>query len=282
MLWVATFKPPCRCHKIESMKNLLGRLFVFGLTLCLGTAVGWLPTGAVVITEGTRPLETPTSSLPEREPLLSEEVKSTGVDTPDEEGTQVESFTDDKKIGRRGKNKIEIRCFSRAGGRFAEIKFYSRSEYDAWLEVQSFRFEKDDLTGCNPVIEDFNNDGLSDFSYKSGVAARMSNDRRKLFIYDEERDELVHIKNSEEYPNLAYNKKLNCLDSFMIYGATSTAFLRIDVDRLKEFARVDTGTERVVSVTSKSGKERIIRREKMDPLDFGEVYRRFSTYDPPR
>ncbi len=50
-------------------------------------------------------------------------------------------------------------------------------------------------------LEDFNNDGIKDMTYVSAVAARGANEVRRLFIYDKKRDELVYIKNSEDYPN---------------------------------------------------------------------------------
>jgi hypothetical protein len=68
----------------------------------------------------------------------------------------------------------------------------------------------------------------------------------------------------------------------MVHGASSTIFLRIEGTRLKEFASVDTGDELLVAVTNNSGKERILRREKMNSHNFEEVYRRYSSYDPAR
>lgn len=200
----------------------------------------------------------------------------------DTQETRNEYFSDDRRIGRRGRNKIELRCFSDRVGRFAELKFYSQSEYGSWVEVNSFKFEKDGVTNCNPIVEDFNNDGLKDFTYESNVAARGSNQVRKLFIYDKDLDDLVYVVNSEEYPNLSYNKRLDCVDSFIITGTAETVFLRINGNMLNQFASVSTGSERVVTVTRNDGTEVILRREEMDPDNFEEVYRRFSSYDPLR
>ncbi len=257
-------------------------LFVFSLALALGIVFVWMLTRQVVRTPDLDLRGTATDSVAQPNPSSVEPAKSTEIGRETIDDTRVEYFADEKKIGRPGKNKIEVRCFGIREEMFAEIKFYSRTEYGAWIQTQSFKFEKDGVTGCNPIVEDFNNDGLKDLTYQSNVAARGANEIRKLFIYDKASDELVYIKNSEEYPNLAYNKKLKCLDAFAVHGASTTKFLRIEGDVLKEFASVDTGIERVVTVTDRAGLERVIRREKMNPDNFEEIYWRFTTYDPPR
>lgn len=257
-------------------------LIVFGLTFCFAIATDWmLAVQSIIGTESQ--LNEPRTALPAfTGPLNLEPRKASESDNENLDETRIEYFIDEKRIGRRGKNRIEIRCFSPGANRFADIKFYSRTEYDAWVEIQRFRFEKDGVTGCDPIVEDFNNDGLKDFTFQSAVAARGANEVRKLFIYDKENDELVYIQNSEDYPNLAYNKKLNCVDAWAFTASTTTIFLRIDGDMLREFASVSTGLERIVTVTRKDGTEVILRREKMDPDNYSEIYRRFSTYNPPR
>jgi len=261
--------------------HILG-VILFILTICIGLlstrsgaeSPGIQPAQAVSETfvAESRSTDVDTSPGPEEPTLSSQEGDSHS------EETRIESFSDDRQIGRSGKNKIEIRCFSRGSERLAELKFYSRSEYGSWFEVQSFKFEKDGVTDCNPTVEDFNNDGLKDLTYESQVAARGANEVRKLFIYDKDEDELVYIKNSENYPNLAYNKKLNCVDAWAFHGSTTTIFLRIERDMLKKFASVHTGLERMVTVTRKDGTEVIIRRE---PMNEEDIYTRYSTFNPP-
>lgn len=268
------------------MKRHFLSLILFVLTLSVGILSirtgaerpRFQPAQAVSDMLLIEPTVSDVSSFPAPEKLT---LTSKDRDSHPEE-TRIEYFSDDRQIGRRGKNKIELRCFSNSVGRFAELKFYTRSEYGSWFEVQSFKFEKDGVTDCNPIVEDFNNDGLLDFTYESRVAARLSNEVRRLFIYDKKVDELVYIQNSEDYPNLSYNKKLNCVDAFIVTGSTETVFLQIKGDTLKEFASVSTGSERVVTVTRKDGTQVILRREEMDPDNFEEVYRRFSSYNPPR
>lgn len=188
-----------------------------------------------------------------------------------------ESFTDDSRIGRSRKNKVEVHCFERGDGMIAEIKFFSRSKSGKWEQKQSFEFEKDNLTPCNPKVRDFNGDGFKDLTYVSDVAARGANEVRKLFRYDKKRNELVYVLNSEDYPNFAYNRKLKCLDAMLFHGATTTVFLKLEGDMLREFASVDTGLQLVVTVTDTSGKERVIRRQKMNEDD---IYTRYSNFNP--
>jgi hypothetical protein len=57
-------------------------------------------------------------------------------------------------------------------------------------------------------LADFNNDGFKDVTYMSAEAARGANEIRRLFMYNREKDQLVYIKNSDQYPNLEY--KTSC------------------------------------------------------------------------
>jgi hypothetical protein len=189
-----------------------------------------------------------------------------------------ESFSNEKDIGRPRKNKVEIRCVNRNYQAEAEIEFYSLSERRDWTRKQSLRFENLNYAGCDPQFSDFNNDGLKDLTFISGQAARGANEIRTLLIYDPKKDELIHVKNSAEYPNLAYNKRLNCIDAWALHGATTTIFLRLAGDMLREFASVDTGAERIVTITRRSGERVVIRRE---PMHQDEVYSKYSTFDPP-
>ena len=260
------------------MRRLTIGLVILLLTTAIGLTAVWLlvfPSQATDESDlAVPPVNTPPWHVEMEEPPGSREID-------DQEERPTELFTDFKRIGRPRHNKVEIRCFDRGSERFAEIKFYSRNRGGAWLQKQSFEFTKNDHLDCDPRIEDFNNDGLGDFTYQSAVAARGANEIRKLFIYDRKGDKLVYIQNSEDYPNLAYNKKLDCVDAWLVYGATTTVFLRIDGEMLKEFASVETGTERVVTVTNRLGKRRVLYWKKMKPT-FENIYWRFSTYDPPR
>jgi hypothetical protein len=190
----------------------------------------------------------------------------------------IDTFVDDSRIGVPSRNKVELSTYKLSKGYVSIVKFYSRGARDQWYFRNSFAFERNDLPTPRPQLEDFNNDGLNDFTYVSNIAARGANTVRTLFIYDKPRDELIHLRNSEDYPNLAYNKELDCVDAWAFHGATTTIFLKIAGDQLKEFASVNTGIERIVTLTDEAGDERVVRREKMS-LD--DIYTRYSRFDPP-
>ena len=146
-----------------------------------------------------------------------------------------------------------------------------------WNINQNFTFLKDGLTDCDVEIKDFNNDGLNDMTFQSSVSARGGNVIRKLFIFDKLKRELKYIKNSENFPNLRYNKDLNCLDAFRIYGGTQTAFMKIRKDTLWEFASVELFNNRITIVEkNENGIENKIKDDKFEK----DNYMRFRNYNP--
>lgn len=137
---------------------------------------------------------------------------------------------------------------------------------------------KDGITNCEVKILDFNNDEAKDLTFKSSVAARGANEIRKLFIFDKKNNKLILMKNSDNYPNLEYNKVLDCIDSWMVYGGTSTVFLKIEKDSLREFAGVSLfDEERKIYIIDKKWKQKTIKKEIVKNL---EVYTRFKNYRP--
>jgi hypothetical protein len=142
---------------------------------------------------------------------------------------------------------------------------------------QTLEFDDDALAEADLQFADFNNDGFKDVTFVSGTAARGANEIRTLLIYDKSEDALVHVENSREYPNLEYNKTLNCIDSWMFHGATTTVFLKLERDRLREFARVNTGSEIVVDLIDQKGESKTILRKKMKE---DHVYTRFWNFHP--
>ena len=214
--------------------------------------------------------------------IVTTNINSTIISKSDESNAPaeelVEFFTDDSKVGLPHKNKIEISEFKKSDGNIAVIKFYSLDTNKEWKLKQTFEFEKDGLMDCDPKLEDYNNDGLKDMTYVSAVAARGANEVRRLFIYDKKKDELIYIKNSESYPNMQYNKELNCIDAWLFHGGTTTVFLKIDGDILKEFASVDNGINRTVYLIDKNGKENLLRTDKIEKED---IYVRYKNFNPP-
>jgi hypothetical protein len=195
-------------------------------------------------------------------------------------------FSDDSNIGLPHRNKIEVSNFKKLNGNMSDgniavIKFYSRDASKNWKLKQTYEFEKDSLTDCDAKLEDFNNDGLKDLTYISNVAARGANELRRLFIYNKKKDELTYIKNSEEYPNIQYNKELDCIDAWLFYGGTSTVFLKIDGDTLKGFASVETYNEtRTVDSIDKNGKRKLLRTDKVKVEDGFVRYKNFNPPEP--
>jgi hypothetical protein len=198
-------------------------------------------------------------------------------------GEVLESYSDDRHIGRRRRNKIEIDIVNNGQFRayhptnLAIIRFYSRGYARKWELRQTLEFDDDALAGADLQFADFNNDGFKDVTFVSGTAARGANEIRTLLIYDKSEDALVHVENSREYPNLEYNKTLNCIDSWMFHGATTTVFLKLERDRLREFARVNTGSEIVVDLIDQKGESKTILRKKMKE---DHVYTRFWNFHP--
>lgn len=212
---------------------------------------------------------------------------ATDVSTPEPDiNKPVESFSNDSKIARPHKNRIQIDIVKLPGSdaaykpnNLAIVRFFSITSSKGWELKQTIEIESHALADADPKIEDFNNDGLKDITFVSNTAARGANEVRTLLIYDKLNDILVHVKNSEDYPNLAYNRTLNCIDSWMFHGATTTVFLKLEGDSLREFASVDTGAERVVTLIDRDGNTKVIRREKMLEAD---IYTRYRTFNPPR
>ena len=187
-----------------------------------------------------------------------------------------EIFVDSINIGQKKKNMVELKKFKLSDSVFVKINFYTKIANNKWQLQQTFEFEKDDVTNLNVELSDFNNDGLKDMTYESAVAGRGANEVRKLFIYDKTKNKLTYIKNSEDYPNMQYNKELNCIDAMLFYGGTATVFARLQKDSLKEFAMVETTDYITVSIIDKYGKSKIIKKRKTQQDEEFIRYRNFN------
>jgi hypothetical protein len=186
---------------------------------------------------------------------------NTQRNTVEKDTTQLEEFfVDSLNIGRKQLNKIEISKYRAVDSNYVVTKFYSKQK-NKWVLKSEFQFWKDGIIGLDTKLSDFNNDGFKDLTYISAVAARGANEVRRLFIYDKHRDQLICMKNSESYPNMIYNRELNCIDAFLVYGGCSTVFLNISGDSLKEFASVELYEGLTVRVYDNKGKEKIIYRD---------------------
>ena len=188
-----------------------------------------------------------------------------------------ESFVDSTTIGIKGKYKVELNSYNNMDSTYVEIKFLEKKK-DHWFQKQKLELPKDGVVSCDPKIIDFNNDKLNDLTFKSSVAARGANEIRTLLIFEKSTGRLKLITNSGNYPNLQYNEILNCVDSWMVSGGTSTIFLKIDQDSLREFAGVELYDDnREIYLVNKKGEYKILKKEKIKDLD---IYTRFKNFSP--
>lgn len=189
----------------------------------------------------------------------------------------IEYFVDSLNIGKPTKNKLELSHFRNSDSSYVVIQFYTKVKHGAWHLQQKFNFLKDDISGCFTELSDFNNDGFKDVTYKSAIAARGANDVRNLLIYDSSKDQLVYMKNSQNYPNMLYNNGLDCIYAFLVHGGSTTVFLKIECDSLREFASVNLDDKINVQIVDKNGKRRSIIKERKSNFD---PYTRFKNFRP--
>lgn len=187
----------------------------------------------------------------------------------------LEFDADSTTIGRKNLNKVEISMYAIADSNYVVIDFFSK-QGGRWVLKSNFNFPKDGTASVDMEASDFDNDGLNDMTYVSAIAARGANEIRSLFIYNKEKDCLTYIKNSSDYPNIKYNKKLNCIDAWLIYRCNETVFLKLEADTLREFASVEQCDSLTVSVYDKKGNQKVIQKKETNHDDFI----RFKNYRP--
>lgn len=190
-----------------------------------------------------------------------------------------ETFADSLLIGTKGLNKIELIKYNNNDENiYTRISFYKKEDKE-WTLIHQNTYPNSPITYLDVEIKDYNNDGYNDFTYSPNVAARGGNTIHSLFIYKPEENRLQLIQNSEEYPNLNYNEKLDCIDSFALYGGSTTSFLQLQDDSLFCFATVSLYLkEREIITYDKSGKETILLSDTLGNEE--HVYMQFSDYTP--
>lgn len=207
------------------------------------------------------------------------EIKDVSIaDTTNTNTEIIETFVDSLNIGEKGKNKVELIKHRVFDDTYVIVKFYRKATVpNRWYNANTYIVQCNAMQGLLPNITDFNNDNFNDITFISAQAARGANEVRRLFVYDDYKRALISIVNSEDYPNMLYNKELNCIDAFLFHGGTSTVFARIKGDSLKEFASVHNDSHRTVYEVDKFGKDKLLRRDKINPED---VYIRYMNYKP--
>lgn len=209
-------------------------------------------------------------------------IKESKIDAPTkpvESKTELpvpEILIDSLNIAKKGEYKIILKQIRTIDSVYVEFQLFKKAK-SKWEHLQYFRIKKDDVTGLEAEFSDFNNDSYNDLTFQRGVAARGANELRSLFIFDKEEERLIHIKNSNSYPNLRYNKELDCIDAWLVYGGSTTLFLKIDADTLREFAGVSLFHTMDVYTIDINGKKKMLSQE---PIKDSVVYRRYSNYKP--
>lgn len=135
----------------------------------------------------------------------------------------LEHFSDSTKFGIKAKNKIDIYKIGTDFNISIKVYLFIKNENN-WLLNDSIIIESDQINNLNTEISDFNNDQLNDIIFTSGTAARGGNKVQTLILYSKEDDKFKWIRNSENFPNLIYNKKLDCIDAFILTGGQTTIF----------------------------------------------------------
>ncbi len=214
--------------------------------------------------------------------IAKNEIPSVDRQNEDTVNTEIiEIFVDSLNIGEKGKCKVQLIKHRVYDDNFVIIKFYIKGRYttkspETWMNTNTYCYETNAMMGFEPNISDFNNDNFNDITFISGTAARGANEVRRLLIYDSQNQELILLVNSQDYPNMLYNKELDCIDAFLVYGGCSTVFLRIEGDSLKKFASVELSDGLTVSTYDRNGKEKIILTDKTNEAG----YIRYKNFKP--
>lgn len=189
----------------------------------------------------------------------------------------IETFTDSTNIGVQGKCKVELVKYRIMNEQYVIVWFYIKWN-NVWQLQNKYFYECYAVEDLSPVFEDFNNDNFNDLTIISATAVRSANEVRRLFIFNAQSRALISIINSESYPNMMYNKELDCINAFLLHGGTSTIFAKLKADSLIEFASVHNHNNRTVYEIDKFGKEKLLRKDTI--IDYQNIYIRYRNYKP--
>ncbi|MNS99137.1 hypothetical protein D3C72_1335310 [compost metagenome] len=185
-------------------------------------------------------------------------------------------FSDSVKFGSKEKNRIDILKIGTQDSTIIKVFLFEKNK-KAWQLKDSLLLRGERIEDLKTEVKDFNNDNFNDVIFTSGMAARGGNIVQTLILYSPKDKSLKWIKNSESYPNLMYNKKLNCVDALILTGGETTYFLKIKNDSLKEFANVDHRDGNITAeIVDENGKWKEIKSIKNQSQDM----KRFINYNP--
>jgi len=190
----------------------------------------------------------------------------------------IASFIDSTEIGIPKRNKVWlVKVVIDDSIPKAYVHWYSKEDIK-WKLTYSFEDEHWSGDIIEPETVDFNNDGCKDFKYLKGTGARGGNGIYNLFIYDKKGDSLIYIVNSNDYPNLYYNKETKSINSYILTGGNETVFMRLDSNMLTPFASIDQyGKQITVTEYDKNGKLNVIT---IDTTNKYEEFASFINYKP--
>jgi hypothetical protein len=188
----------------------------------------------------------------------------------------LEYFCDSTSFGKVQLNKIEVYKISTVENTIAKVYLYEKLKSN-WKLIDSLSLDATRINDLNTQIIDYNNDKFKDIIFTTGMAARGGNVVQTLILFSPKKNSLKWIKNSENFPNLMYNEKLDCVDACILTGGQRTCFLKIENDSLKEFANVDQRDGRITAeILDGNGKWKEIHNIKDKP----ESFDRFINYNP--
>ena len=188
-----------------------------------------------------------------------------------------EHFSDSKTVIKPNRYKLNVSQKNNKDESIVSYELFKKTG-EKWTKLQTGNFKKQANFGLYvSTDEDLNNDGYNDVKISFAQAGRGPNEINKLLIFNPKTQKLIEIVNSQDYPNLHYNSKRNCVNSYSFSGGNSTYFLKINNNRLQEFARVEFYNDSVSSYKIKN-KEEILLKKK--PYESSDAAVFFSDYDP--
>lgn len=192
-------------------------------------------------------------------------------------GQKTEKFSDWKNTVKPNLYKIDVTQNNKVKEAIVTFDLFKKAK-NKWIRIQNLSFKKQAQSSLSVTTdEDLNNDGYNDLKISYAQAGRGSNSSEKLFIFNPKLYSFIEIVNSQEYPNLHYNQKRDCINSFSFYGGNSTYFLRMDKNKLKTFARLDYYNDTVTSYHIKNGQDILLKKIPYKTED-AAVF--FSDFDP--
>ncbi len=189
----------------------------------------------------------------------------------------VEEFIDSVNIGRKGSHKLYIQKIATDSMVIAKVQLFEKTG-QRWNQTQEIITKSNLISGLNVKLSDFNNDGFKDLTFSSIIAVRGANEVNHLLIFDKKTRQLRMIHNANQFPNIRYNKELDCVDSWTVTAGTTTSFLKIEKDSLREFAYVSLSHGiRTIATFDRKGNRTSFKET---PMNNEAHYIRFSNYNP--